>query len=123
MARAAPFGAPGGPRPLVVVTGQGLARADGVNLARRLAAIEPVADGGRREGIVVGIVETAGRGGDVTLEWANPPAAARLCDALGRPVDDRVEVAGTRTTFHLRRYGWSLLELRFPDPAPAPEAR
>ncbi|MBU6276026.1 MAG: hypothetical protein KGQ61_05285 [Planctomycetes bacterium] len=89
----------------------------------RLSVIEPVADGGRREGIVVGIVETAGRGGDVTLEWANPPAAARLCDALGRPVDDRVEVAGTRTTFHLRRYGWSLLELRFPEPAPAPEVR
>jgi len=44
MARAAPFGAPGGPRPLVVVTGQGLARADGVNLARRLAAIEPVTE-------------------------------------------------------------------------------
>lgn len=33
-----------GPRPLVVVSGQGLSRADGVNLARRIASVEPVTD-------------------------------------------------------------------------------
>ena len=42
MARDSRQGIASGPRPLVVVTGQGLARADGVNLARRIASLEPV---------------------------------------------------------------------------------
>ena len=44
MTPAAPRSVRIGPRPLVVLTGQGLARADGVNLARRIAAVEPVTE-------------------------------------------------------------------------------
>ena len=68
--------------------------------------------------ITVGVLEVAGRGGDVAIEWPLPVASARSCDALGRTVDGlAVAVAGSRTTFHLRRYGWTLLELRFADGA------
>ena len=44
MARDESVASPRGPRPLVVLTGQGIARADGVNLARRVATVEPVSD-------------------------------------------------------------------------------
>ena len=90
----------------------------------RLAARGPLLEGNRTVGAVVGVLETTGRGGDVRIDWGVPIIAARVCDALGRPVDGQsVEVAGRRTSFHLRRYGWLLLELRFEPPDAATEAR
>jgi len=87
----------------------------------RLAARGPLLEGTRTVGAVVGILETGGRGGDVRIDWRVPITAARICDAIGRPIEGQsVEIAGRRTSFHLRRYGWLLLELRFDHPdAPA----
>lgn len=87
----------------------------------RLAARGPLLEGTRTVGAVVGILETGGRGGDVRIDWRVPITAARICDAIGRPSEGQsVEIAGRRTSFHLRRYGWLLLELRFDHPdAPA----
>ena len=88
----------------------------------RLVARGPLVEGNRTVGAVVGVLEVTGRGGDVRIDWGVPLTSARLCDALGRPVDGQpVEMAGGRTSFHLRRYGWLLLELRFDRSVPPPE--
>ena len=89
----------------------------------RLAALGPVVEGSRTVGATVGVLETAGRGGDVRIEWHAPITAARICDALGRPLEGQpVEVTGRTTSFHLRRYGWLLIDLRFGAAAGTGEA-
>lgn len=78
----------------------------------------PVLDAGRTVGVRVGIVESEGRGGDVTVDWGFEIAAARFADVLGRPVAGReVTLDGRRTTLFLRRYGWACLDLLFPGAA------
>jgi len=75
----------------------------------------PVLRGGRPIGVRVGLVESEGKGGDVTVDWGFDVAAARLADALGRPGGSQgVTIAGTTTTTYLRRFEWLQLELLFP---------
>ena len=75
----------------------------------------PVLRGGRPIGVRVGLVESEGKGGDVTVDWGFNVAAARVADALGRPGSSQgVTIAGTTTTTYLRRFEWLQLELLFP---------
>jgi hypothetical protein len=83
----------------------------------RLTWQGPVLEGGRPVGVRAGLLETEGRGGDVTVDWGFDIAAAHVADALGRPVEGRqVTVAGRSTTAFLRRYEWLCLDLLFPGP-------
>lgn len=75
----------------------------------------PVLRGGRPIGVRVGLVESEGKGGDITVDWGFNVAAARVADALGRPGSSQgVTIAGTTTTTYLRRFEWLQLELLFP---------
>jgi len=75
----------------------------------------PVLQGGRPVGVRVGLVESRGKGGDVTVDWGFDIAAARIADALGRPGGSQaVTVAGRTTTTYLRRWEWLQIELLFP---------
>ncbi len=86
----------------------------------RLTWQGPVLDGGRAVGVRVGLLESEGRSGDVTVDWGFEVAAARVCDAVGRPVTGpEISVNGQTTTTHLRRYGWLLIDLLYAG-APLP---
>lgn len=75
----------------------------------------PVLRAGRPIGVRVGLVESAGKGGDVTVDWGFEVAAARVADALGRPGGGLgVTVAGSTTTTYLRRWEWLQIDLLFP---------
>lgn len=76
----------------------------------------PVLRAGRPIGVRVGLVESRGKGGDATVDWGFDVAAARVADAVGRPVGNRlpITVAGRTTTTFLRRWEWLQLELLFP---------
>jgi hypothetical protein len=75
----------------------------------------PVMAGGRPIGVRVGLVESQGKGGDVTVDWGFDVAAARVADALGRPSGSKaVTVAGRSTTTYLRRWEWLQIDLLFP---------
>ena len=80
----------------------------------RIGWAGPVLEGGRPVGVRVTIVESEGRGGDVTVDWGFEIAAARRTDALGRPDAAGVTLAGSSTTLFLRRYGQACIELLFP---------
>jgi len=81
----------------------------------RIGWLGPVLDAGRPVGVRVGLVESEGRSGDVTVDWGFEIAAARVSDASGKPVGGQeITVDGRRTTAFLRRYGWLLIDLLFP---------
>ena len=62
----------------------------------------------------VGVVESAGRDGDVRIEWAADVAAARAVDLAGRPRDGvHVAIDGRATVVFLRASEWLRLELEF----------
>jgi hypothetical protein len=68
----------------------------------------------------VGLVESAGRAGEVRIEWARDVVRAAAVDPLGQPLPDvAVTVAGRTTTLRLERYQWLGLELDFAPAAPA----
>jgi hypothetical protein len=72
----------------------------------------PGATGGPRA--VVGIVESAGRAGEVRIEWAAAVAAARACDFEGRPREGiDVAIDGRATIVSLRPLEWLRLALEF----------
>ena len=72
----------------------------------------PGATGGPRA--VVGIVESAGRAGEVRIEWAAAVAAARACDFEGRPREGiDVAIDGRATIVSLRPFEWLRLALEF----------
>jgi hypothetical protein len=78
--------------------------------------------GGRPIGVRVGLVESQGKGGDVTVDWGFDVAAARVADALGRPGGSQaVTVAGRSTTTYLRRWEWLQIDLLFPGQESAGE--
>lgn len=87
-------------------------------------ADEPAAAGGlparRAAGIVVGLVESAGRRGEVAIEWARPVMRAAVVDGAGRPVPDiDVAVAGRTTRLRLERFQWLRLAIEFGGDADA----
>jgi hypothetical protein len=61
-----------------------------------------------------GLVESAGRAGEVRIEWAGEVVRAAAVDPLGHPLPDvPITVAGRTTTVRLERYQWLQLVLEF----------
>jgi hypothetical protein len=61
-----------------------------------------------------GLVESAGRAGEVRIEWAGELVRAAAVDSLGQPLPDvPVTVSGRATTVRLERYQWLHLVLEF----------
>ena len=75
-------------------------------------AAGPAADGVARARI--GLVESAGRTGNVRIEWGVPVARATAVDLRGEPRDDvTVAIEGRTVVVFLRRYEWMQLDLEF----------
>jgi alpha-mannosidase len=76
-------------------------------------------DDGRLVAARIGLLESAGRAGEVRLEWAADVARVRVCDAAGGdlPADGSstgsVAIDGRVLTLFLRRYEWLHLEVEF----------
>jgi hypothetical protein len=67
-----------------------------------------------------GLVESAGRAGEVRIEWARDVVRAAAVDPLGHPLPDvAVTVAGRATTLRLERYQWLGLAIEFAAEASA----
>ncbi len=89
---------------------------ENVRLTAGLPALPGAAE--RPGSLRVGLVESAGRAGEVRLEWARPVARAVATDLEGRPLPDvHVRVDGRATVVFLHRYQWLQLALEY-DPAP-----
>lgn len=78
----------------------------------------------RRDGRVVaarvGLLESAGRAGPVSIEWAADVDSVRPCNAAGAPVGEPLAIGeGRSTTVHLGRYQWLHLDVRFRHDPPA----
>ena len=72
----------------------------------RLTAAGSVA-GDRPGSLRVGILESAGRAGEVRIEWAHEVVRAVAVDFEGRPLPDvHVTVSGQTTSLFLHRYQW-----------------
>jgi hypothetical protein len=79
----------------------------------RLAVDPPVA-GDPPTILRVGLIESAGLGGEVRIEWTGDLLRAEAVDALGHPQPDVViAVSGRTTTLRLERYQWLQLVLEF----------
>ncbi|HBB75435.1 MAG TPA: hypothetical protein DC048_13425 [Planctomycetaceae bacterium] len=69
----------------------------------------------------VGLLESAGRSGDVRLEWAAEPREAVACDLRGRPrgsedtASAHVAIDGRATVVFLRAFEWLHMEVEFRD--------
>jgi len=106
--------------------------ADATPAALHSAAIQPAVppnvritagpvqyEGERPVAMRIGLLESAGRAGEVRLEWAADVARAVPCDASGeRPASDGtqadgVAVNGRVITLFLKRYEWRHLEVEF----------
>ena len=62
----------------------------------------------------IGLVESAGAGGEVRIDWAADVARAEACDLRGTPRPEAaVAVQGRSTIVFLRRYEWLHLEVEF----------
>jgi len=76
-------------------------------------------EGGRVVAARIGLLESAGRAGEVRLEWTADVARAVLCDAAGSRLSDDdstpggVTIDGRSITLYLKRYQWRHLELEF----------
>jgi len=86
------------------------APADGVRLMP--ASIE---HGDGRVRLAIDLLESAGRSGQVRIDWAREPLAARTCDFADRPRDAApVAIEGRSTVVFLRRHEWLRLHLELP---------
>jgi len=72
-------------------------------------------EGGRLAAVRIGLLESAGRAGEVSVEWAAAIAAVRGCDPLGLPgaAADDVGIDGRTMRLALARYQWRQLEVEF----------
>jgi hypothetical protein len=67
----------------------------------------------------IGLLESAGRAGEVRLEWAADVARVVPCDACGTSLSgdgstaDGVTVDGRAIVLFLKRYQWRHLDLEF----------
>lgn len=88
----------------------GVVGADGVRVTVRSLTRED----GRVAGALVGLLESAGRAGRVTVDWGRPVVRAVPVDLHGvaRP-DMAVAIEGGRTVVSLDRYQWLHLDLGF----------
>jgi hypothetical protein len=93
-----------------------LEHAAGVPANVRLTSGPVRRDGAGLASVRVGLLESAGRGGDVRLEWAAPVTRARMIDPAGSPAassPDGVVIDGRSTSLFLGRYQWRHLEVEF----------
>ena len=80
----------------------------------RLTVSELVTSDGLFTAGRVGLLESAGRGGEVTIDWGRPVARATAVDFTGAPrTEPAVAIEGTRTVVSLERYQWLQLNLGF----------
>jgi len=80
------------------------------NVRLTVAAGDAAASGAVR----VGLLESAGLAGPVTVEWGRPVSRAAAIDAGGvQRADVSVAIDGTRTVVSLARYQWLQLEVGF----------
>jgi hypothetical protein len=80
----------------------------------RLTVSELVTSDGRPTAGRFGLLESAGRGGEVTIDWGRPVARATAVDFTGVPrTEPTVAIEGTRTVVSLERYQWLQLDLGF----------
>lgn len=80
----------------------------------RLTVSELVTSDGRLTAGRVGLLESAGLGGEVTIDWGRPVARATAVDFTGAPrTEPAVAIEGTRTVVSLERYQWLQLDLGF----------
>jgi hypothetical protein len=80
----------------------------------RLTVAELVTSDGRLTAGRVGLLESAGRGGEVTIDWGRSVARATVVDFTGGPrTEPAVAIDGTRTVVSLERYQWLQLDLGF----------
>jgi hypothetical protein len=88
----------------------------------RLTAGTVLQEGGRVVGARVGLLESAGRAGEVRLEFAADVARAVPCDAAGTRLSDHadhasaadgVTIDGRSITLYLKRYQWRHLDVEF----------
>jgi len=62
----------------------------------------------------VGLLESTGRAGEVTIDWGRPVAHAAVVDFTGAPRElPAVAIAGSRTVVFLERYQWLQLDVGF----------
>ena len=106
--------------------------ADASPASLRVAAVQPAVptnvrltagpvryEGERLVAARIGLLESAGRAGEVRVEWAADVARVVPCDASGRSLDgdgstaDSVTVDGRVITLFLKRYQWRHLEVEF----------
>ncbi|MFM7138474.1 MAG: hypothetical protein ACKO1M_15640 [Planctomycetota bacterium] len=68
-----------------------------------------------------GLVESAGRPGEVRIEWVGDLVRAEAVDSLGHPLPDvAVTISGQATVVRLERYQWVQLVLEFAAGAAGP---
>ena len=80
----------------------------------RLTVAELVTSDGRLTAGRVGLLESAGRGGEVTIDWGRSVARATVVDFIGGPrTEPAVAIDGTRTVVSLERYPGLQLDLGF----------
>jgi alpha-mannosidase len=76
--------------------------------------IEPRQQGDPATVLRAGLVESAGRAGEVRIEWAREVVRAAAVDPLGHPLPDvAVTAAGRTTSVWLDRYQWLRLAVEF----------
>ena len=92
----------------------GLAAAATGSANVRLTVHETVVEGERLLTARVGLLESAGRAGEIRVEWAVDIVRATVCDLSGRPRSDAgVTIEGRALVAHLGRYEWLHLDLVF----------
>jgi len=80
----------------------------------RLTVAELVTTDGQFTAGRFGLLESAGVGGKVTIDWGRPVARATVVDFTGGPrTEPAVAIDGTRTVVSLERYQWLQLDLGF----------
>jgi hypothetical protein len=80
----------------------------------RLTVAELVTTDGQLTAGHFGLLESAGVGGEVTIDWGRPVARATVVDFTGGPrTEPAVAIDGTRTVVSLERYQWLQLDLGF----------
>jgi hypothetical protein len=69
---------------------------------------------GRRVKARVGLIESTGRSGEVSVDWGRPVVRAEAVDCTGAPrTEPAVAIDGTRTVVSLARFEWLHLDLEF----------
>ena len=80
----------------------------------RLTVAELVTTDGQFTAGRFGLLDSAGVGGEVTIDWGRPVARATVVDFNGGPrTEPAVAIDGTRTVVSLERYQWLQLDLGF----------